>query len=407
MAINKVFLYNLMLVLAFFQAVGFFEGIDTQPNFFIFSTIIFLFISKKNDNIILLFVISMLLYGLSLIVHLDNVDIKYTITYLVSIYTMLYIYFFCKNDSIRISMRFLSLVVFIYTFVGVVQFFIPDFMSFLVSRSVDAALSYSDSGRGVRSLTGEPAHLGMLYILFNILFVFLIFSEPVKFNKKKISLLLTVSLFLINCIVSRSGYAILFHFLLFVYIFSYFYTRYSFFILLMLILLSLSSMFAIDLQQHEDIRAVKLFHSLIDDPSYLLTQGAIVRLFNIPITFNNLSYYGWWGAGNNLATYSGELNTLIGTLHYTVKSRVYGGGFEYLLRFGILGLPFVLFLFYSIFKILAAAIENYKDNLFGLYIFFALSLTTVVFQSGSLAQPVIWIVFFYITVNIKKIRCNN
>ena len=136
-------------------------------------------------------------------------------------------------------------------------------------------------------------------------------------------------------------------------------------------------------------------------------QGAIKRLFNVPITLNNLFYFDWYGAGANPASSISSIPTPLGTFEYPVRSRGYGGYIEYLLKFGILSLPIMAILFYWLNEIRKIVIRI-DGKPYYLGYFFSITLFILTFQDGSPANPlsIFLLIYIYLKGNHLRIKMN-
>ncbi|MFA0372518.1 hypothetical protein AB4511_23255, partial [Vibrio sp. 10N.222.54.F6] len=289
------------------------------------------------------------------------------------------IYVLIKCFNFVISSKLVKIVFVIYASVGIIQFIYPEFLSFLVTRSVDAALSFASSGRGVRSLTAEPAQLGKVFTIISVIY-FLVVKVDNKDSNRKVFCWLTIML-LATLLISRSAYAIAIHSFIYYILVSLLSKRY-FGVLTVISVFSmvfLSTAFFIIAQNYMDVRSVKIIYSLFNNPEFILSQGAFRRVINIPITFDLLNYYGFWGAGNIDKVINGWIPTPIGTYFYTMTNRAYGGYFEWLLKFGVLGLPFVLTIFYFC----TASMSKFKGKRV------ALIIAIVIFQDGTPVLPLL------------------
>ncbi|HIF9339305.1 TPA: hypothetical protein ACX6RO_003429 [Photobacterium damselae] len=389
--------FNIALVFIFFPFIGFFEGVDSQPLFIIYSIVLFLLFFHQlkylKSNLIICFIFSSLLL-LSFIIKSSYIDFKFVATYISVVITFFLISVFIINGYFEINRGFILKIAIVYILVGTVQLFIPDFMAFLVSRSVEDVLTFSDSGRGVRSLAAEPAGLGRIFLILNVLYLFCIHTN----KKDKIidskNYFFTCLIFLYGTIVlSRSAYAIMLHILI-LYLYLLFVNKKLFFIFTLVGFVFFISIKVIS-GVYPDIRALSMFNDLINQPSILLGQGAMRRVLNIPITINNLSFYGIWGASNNPNMYWDTIVTPIGELKYLVHNRNMGGFIEFFLKFGVISIPFYCCYFFAIFKILIAKGVEYNGNKY-LGCFFCISVFIITIQDTSPVLPLTWFVFIYI-----------
>jgi hypothetical protein len=390
-----ILLYSLI-----FQAIGVFPGTDTQPNFIILSTIFMLLCvnSLKYEYInVIAFVVCYMFLLFAFLLQAEHIELKYFLTYTTSLLSFFIIFILVKNQVLVLTSKFLITVTVIYAFVGAVQFIIPDFLSFLVTRSVDAAFSFAESGRGSRSLTGEPAHLGKIFIILNVLYLFcMCMEDKIKVHPNKL-IFITILFLLVNLFISRSFYAIFIHFLiLFILIFV---VNRPVFICLSVIFLILSGFF-ISLINNVDsnIRFANILSVLINNPSELLNQGAMRRVFNIPLSINNLRAFEWYGAGSDPRKFVGSLPTPLGILHYTVANRAYGGMIEFALKFGLLSIPLFITYFILLFRI-SIIRTTFEGKGINIGLFFVVCIFILTFQEGALAKPLPMFLLIYIYIH--------
>lgn len=396
---------SILLFSIVFQAVGIFPNTDTQPNFILLSSLfLLLYINRlKYDkvNIIVLFGCYTLLL-VAFLLQAEHLLLKHFLTYTISLLSFFFIFVLVKNKVLDPSPKFIFVVTAIYAVVGAIQFFIPDFLSFMVTRSVDAALSFAESGRGSRSLTGEPAHLGKIFIILNVLLLFCICEENKAQVKPSKLIMITLLFVLVNVLVSRSFYAVAVH--ISILLLLIFFTNKKLFVFLFILIFTfLGFLISLINDINSDIRFVSILNLVISNPTELLNQGAIRRVFNIPLSLNNLKYFEWYGSGSDPKTFLGTLDTPIGILRYPGLNRAYGGTIEFALKFGALSIPLFITYFFFLFRISAAkSIHRQKNVRIGL--FFACSIFILTFQDGSLAKPLPMLLLAYIYINRKHLQ---
>jgi hypothetical protein len=397
MKLSPTKIYGLLLLPLFFPFVGFFPGTDTQPMFLIAGLLVFFLLFKyiKIDiSFFIVFLISVLLIVSRFLFEANDLDFKYVFTYLGALLTFFIIYTAIDNGYLKPTGKFVLFVTLCYFIIGVIQLFIPDFMANVVHRSVEHALSYAGSGRGVRSLTGEPAALGKVFTTLNVLLVFLIYTSDI-IKKHRTALIACLMFFLASAVLSRSAYALAIHlFLIFILIF---YVNTKLFLTLMAIIFLLMTSLLSYLYLYADIRAISLLSQLITEPELLLKQGAMRRVMNVPISLNNLQYFGYFGAGNSPDSFNASLYTPIGNLKYVAFNRNIGGFVEFILKFGVFSIPLIFIYFYMCFNILLTTL--YVDNKkFRIGIFLVFAILFLSFQDSSTVQPLSWflLVYFYL-----------
>ena len=217
-------LFGFLLALTvLFPEVGLFSSSDVQPNFFLLATICTLIllntirVSKIGS---FYFTLCLLCLLLSFIVHQENVTWTYILKYSISLLSFFLCYILCSNGVLLISNKLIIFAIITYTLVALVQFIIPDFLTFLVSRSqTQTTQDLMSSGRGMMSLTGEPSHFGKTITILNLLFVFNTLVSYQKVKNHNLLLFISISLFVLNLSLSQSFYACAFHFVCLIGIF--------------------------------------------------------------------------------------------------------------------------------------------------------------------------------------------
>tara|TARA_B110000211_G_scaffold206965_1_gene242424 strand:- start:3179 stop:4402 length:1224 start_codon:yes stop_codon:yes gene_type:complete len=406
---NNKNLFSLLLVWTLlFPYVGWFSGIDTQPLFILFSSVfIILNISNVSKNPLnIWFLISCIFCFLSIIisqlVYLESFDFIYLITYVVVVITIFNIKLLLDLGEIEVNKNHIYIALLVYVLVGFIQSFIPDFLAFMVSRSIESVYTFAETGRGVRSLSAEPATLGKLFNYFYVLLIVMYFkSGNISFNKISS---LTILFLIIHVLIPRSAYALMTFLIIAMSLFAVIKVRY--FILTSLLLFLTFSIFYSSTEVTSGGRIITLIHNLIHNPELLLEQGAMRRLLNIPISLYNLGYYGFVGSGSSASTWITSMPTPIGDLNYLVHSRNLGGFIEFILVLGVLSLPFVSiysYYFFSIFKVKSKIADN--TIYLGIWLFIVFFL--LILQDGAVTLPLAWFFIFYINKICKGFNINE
>lgn len=404
MSINVSAIIGILLALTIlFPEVGLFSFSDVQPNFFVLSVfciIAFIPRFKLSKSVILYFSVCFVSLLLSFITHQDNVTWLYVVKYSISLLTVFFCYILCVNNFIVISNKLIIVSALIYLFVGAMQYIIPDFLTSLVTRELTTA-NLASSGRGMMSLTGEPSHFGKTITILNVLYVFKALVEGQKVYNYQSLQLFSIALFILNCLISQSAYACLFHFICLIGIFYILNRRLAYLFIALVFFGAVSAISYLSLVLPE-ARIAQILNLLITNPELLLQQGAIVRVLNVPLTFVNLSYFGLWGTGNSSLVFSGQVDLGVGILEYTVWNRLYGGFIEYVLKMGFLSIPLVFGYLYVMLTVARIKFSIYGHLRSGGVIFagilFMLSL-----QDGSLASPLMIFTVIYIFLEAKAI----
>ncbi|MEZ9713363.1 hypothetical protein AB4267_10830 [Vibrio cyclitrophicus] len=390
---NRSFLSISLLLFLFFPYVGVVNGIDTQPNFILlcFAITPVLLRTALPLNFTIICLLSLSAFLLSFILHADNITWKYALTYLFILLNIYYIKWAISAGLLNLNATFITVVLACYVFVGLVQLYEPSFLAGVVTRGVDAVYTFAESNRGVRSLSPEPATLGKVI---NILFVFFVFQlatkHPVGLYRKV--LFTIIVFFFILALVPRSAYALMM-FIIIVIPLIYLINRRTLFITLML-LLSVTTAFLVLYPEFQSSRIYVMFKILLEEPSLLLQQGAMRRVLNIPISINNLLYFGPFGASNDPARVDAVLHTPIGQLHYEAFNRNLGGFIEIVLKFGLLSLPIMMLYGHSLYRILTLRLDS-CDFKIGYWLCYAVLVIT--FQDGSPALALTWFLLLYLS----------
>ncbi|WP_305463966.1 hypothetical protein [Photobacterium leiognathi] len=328
---------------------------------------------------------------MSILISNEFITYKYILTYVFVFFNVFFIQWYINNNALDVNIKFVTFVFFVYAIVGIIQFYFPSFLSGFVSRGEAAVFTFSESGRGVRSLSPEPATLGKVFNILFVLSIFLLIKDSLKLDYAKIYTVILIYLFAIGGI-SRSAYAFAI-FLILVFPLLFIINRKLFFIFVIIAMFSLPLIATVN-GYFSEVRMFKMFDLLYNEPSMLLQQGAIRRLLNIPISINNLQYFGFFGAGNSPLRYESVLNTPIGQLQYTAFNRNLGGYIELVLKFGILSLPIFFIYLKSLFKIIK---NKYYGSEISIGFWLAFSVLTLTIQDGSPTLALSWFLLLYIS----------
>lgn len=393
----------LLALTVIFPEVGLISFSDVQPNFFILSALCILVLATKIKLSVKMssyFTVCVLCLVLSFIVHNANITWFYVLKYSICLLTFLFCYILCSNKILVISNKLIIISIFIYLFVGLVQFKIPDFLTSLVTRGLTTA-DLASSGRGMMSLTGEPSHFGKVITILNILFVFKSLVDKEKGYNYVSLQWFTIILFILNCLICQSTYACFFHFICMIGIFYILNRRLAYIFMALVFFGSVSVITFLSLTFPE-ARIAQILNLLLTNPEMLLQQGAIVRLLNVPLTFVNLSYFGLWGSGNSSLVFSGQVDLVAGVLEYVVWNRLYGGFIEYVLKMGVLSIPLVIGYLYMMITI-ARIKFKISGHLRSGGAIFAGMLLMLSLQDGSPASPLMIYVVIYVFLEAKTL----
>lgn len=159
----------LFLFFCFYPYIDIFGlGTDTQPNALLFGSILFLGIPKKKVNtpIILLW---LLLVLSMLLVFYNNQDfvvyIKNTANYYSLALGTTTSYYIFSRLNIKVPFKIFLIIIGVYAAVALIQFFLfPTFFVFMLNMARGVLVG----GRGVVSITTEPAYYGTMCLFFMI-----------------------------------------------------------------------------------------------------------------------------------------------------------------------------------------------------------------------------------------------
>ena len=144
-------------------------GTDTQPNALVMATLLLLTIKKKkvNATIVMLWIIFLL--SLFLIFFNNGSLFLYTKTilnYLSPAILSMVTYALLTKLNYKFPFGLFMMTILLYAFVGLMQtYVIPDFLTILVNGGARGNLI---NGRGVVSLTSEPAFYGIMCLFFMV-----------------------------------------------------------------------------------------------------------------------------------------------------------------------------------------------------------------------------------------------
>ena len=395
--LSRSFSFVLLLAI-FFCEVGVMSITDVQPNFLLLSLIGLGFwarSTKINVNTLTLFCICSLSLLMSFIVHQENVTGTYVFKYIASLITVFSCYLLCSNQRLNFSNKFLLTVGLVYFLVAFIQFIVPEFLTSLISRQ-QTTVDLRSSGRGMMSLTGEPSHFGKTVTIINILYVFKVLVKGEKLIGNVPLISASFILFLLNCALSQSFYACFFHFACLLVI-VYMINRKLAIFYVGLTVFGVSSLVIFVNLDLPDLRVFSVLTALLEEPEVLLKQGAALRVFNIPLNFYNLTYFGVLGSGNSEESFKGLVDVGIGYLEYHVWNRLYGGFIEYVLKMGILSVPLVTGYIYMFIRISRIRFQIGRYRQVSGFIFSSM-LLVLSLQDGSPASPLMIFASIYVYV---------
>ena len=398
------FLFGLVFL---FPYVGIFQGIDIQPNFLILTVfVICVFVCfwpvKLQTLPVIVVMMTVLLCFVRYIIQVSSLDsVGVSPGSMVSLFTscfhlivILLCYLVVHNGLLPRKSHYLVIAVLIYVVVGLIQLYDSSFLSSLVYRGYQDLTS---SGRGVRSLTSEPAVFGHLLTVMTIMVVFYAVRNNWSINRIVIFLLF---LFAANVFLSRSFYSISYH-LFMLSLFLFFINKKAFFGLVILMGIVFPAFFLNFLES--EIRFFHIARTLIENPLDIYEQGAMLRVLNVPISIIGSHAFGILGSGfAPLTTAQGSVPFLPANPYFfEVGDRNMGGGVELFLRLGILSIPFFVWYFYTLYKI--SRIKFFlRGREVSIGLWFAITLFLVTFTYSSIGNPMIWISFFLVHNGFNK-----
>lgn len=391
---KRTFFDSICVYLIMFPFVGFIPGIDVQPLALVVCCLytIWLIINRINFKttqiLIALFLYCSCLMLSYFFVFNDLIFIIKEVFFLASFFLIILL---VQNGYLKIKIIDIYIISFVYISVGLIQSVIPDFLSFLVSRGQEQIYMAIESGRGFRSLTGEPSHFGKVIILLNVFYVGLKTSENIKDkNVIKFSILMLAS----NMLITQSSYMVVIHFLLLVILFFSINKKLALLNILLLVVIVIYMIMNLD----ENSRLYMILHVLYHNPDELIQQGAFKRLINIPISLLNLSYFGFLGAGDSKDILVYKINTPIGEYQYLLHSKNMGGYVELILKYGVLSIPIIMYIFFILLRIYKSlVVYNFEIALF-----FTFSLFYILFQDGSVSNPMSIFIFYKLYFILKR-----
>lgn len=391
-----------------FPFVGIFPGVDTQPNFILLGILLLLVLIgfvKLEKMHVLLFLFTLVILYTHFLIFSPGGSLGYIIQYTLTAMTAFVVYFLMRHGVLYSTSLFFWFVAVVYILVALIQVFIPDFLAFAVSRSESHIELLKASGRGVRSLTGEPSHFGKMLIFLNILIIISYFKEDRTMNQFYMRALFIFAFFILcSAFFARSFYMLFYHIMLFSLFLLIF--RFRHFVLFFVALFAGTVLLSGVVDRFTDIRIFYLLSVLYDNPQLLAEQGALRRALNIPASIIGGFIHTPYGFGNADARYSISIDLLLFTYELSISNRLFGGVFEIFLKMGILGTPVLLLIFLPGVGILmrnacSKTLES-KLSTYGVVCAFIL-----VSADGSLANPVIWFFLFFIYKECSAVKAQS
>lgn len=378
------------LALIFFPFVGIIPGVDVQP-FALLAMFFFClcFVRSYTYQGVIALVVSLASMFMVSLYHDDSFTKAHAV-FIASVATIFLTYSAIQSGNFVISNRFVKNVILIYLSIGIIQLFIPDFLEFLISRQNSELLS--ESGRGVKSLTSEPSVFGALLIFLNLLFIHTYVEERGReiTGKQLLNLsVVSIALLAFSVLLIQSFFAFFLHLLTLSIL--VFFIRKRYFLLLFLVGVFLYAL--VSTMSMGSGRFFVILDLVMNNPEYLLTQGAMARVLNIPISLIASWQNGIFGAGFDAAR-SVEVSLFNGAYRVFIVDRNLGGFIEFYLKMGVASIPLFVLLFLTLYKLSDYSIVI-RNRIFKFGTATAISISIIIFNNGTMVSPLIWFTLFY------------
>lgn len=384
------FLLQFLLIPIFFPYVGFIEGIDLQPFYFIgllILTLINISSSKKifieNEKITIAVIFTLIVGFLRFL--FDYLFQDYESNFIVFMFHMLTIILILFNSRILLKLvtkELILVVSFVYVLVGFIQItFDETFLSFMVYRGYQDLLSTS---RGVRSLCSEPSTFSYTLILLNCIYILIIYD--IKRSNTKI-IRSSIPFVIFNLIFSQSFFGFFIHALPLI-LFFFKGKILKFLSTAIISLYSLKAILPVLLSYYSN-RFFYILNASVNNPILLLEEGAMKKVLNLPLSIEGGLKNKFLGLGFDSST-TNNFTYLKGLLVIDITNKNMGGLIEIFMQLGILSLPF--------FIVLLSKIYMSNDFTYPIFVF-----TFSVLIYNSYGHPLNWVLIIFI-LSLKKIR---
>ena len=390
-----------------FPYIGIIKGIDIQPNFLVV-VIVMLLIYACNKRISLemgfftLILITIVFCFIRYVTQnglmADSIEsIEAMRGMLTSCFHLIVILVCHTVVGARLlpnSPTYIILATLIYVAVGGIQLIDSSFMSSFVYRGYQNLV---DGGRGVRSLTSEPAVFGNLLLTLNCLLVY--YGVVKKWFLRSLHVT-NFTLLSATMLLSMSFYAVFYHLIAIIF-FLYLTDRKLF--IVSLTILGIVSVLLITTPFSTDLRLLYILKTLIESPVSLYDQGAMLRVLNVPISIIGSIHYGPLGSGFAPSHLVHGTVPFLPSLPYsfTVGDKNMGGLVELFLRLGLLSVPLLYWYFFSLYRVCRLKIIL-ESRITRLGLWFAFVVFLVTFTYSSIGNPIIWLLFFLVYMLRKK-----
>ena len=373
-------IFRILLILLLFPYVGFVQGVDIQPLAGVAAILLAVFklvVKRKTPRIlgVFMFTIVSVLFSTLISIYLQGIPHSSFVSMLFHL-LMICSLFILKEEIIPLlTLRFVWLVVSIYTCVGVLQIFIDE--SILSSAVYRGYQSLADTGRGVRSLASEPSTLGYTLALLNALMLL-----RAKQDKRSKVFLVSLLFLFVNAFISRSAWAIFIH-IMPIWLFLFFKWK-KFFLMSIGIAPLLVALIA---NSTDEVRLFYLFNALLKNPELLMAEGAMKKVLNVPISLLLGATNGMLGMSylGNLK----ELNIMLPGGYFFVErfgNKNMGGVLEFWIQLGLFSTPILYFLVLTIKRCLSLSYSLMP----------ILILCFTFFIYNSIGHPLPWIIIIII-----------
>jgi len=373
-------IFRILLILLLFPYVGFVQGVDIQPLAGVAAILLAVFklvVKRKTPRIlgVFMFTIVSVLFSTLISIYLQGIPHSSFVSMLFHL-LMICSLFILKEEIIPLlTLRFVWLVVSIYTCVGVLQIFIDE--SILSSAVYRGYQSLADTGRGVRSLASEPSTLGYTLALLNALMLL-----RAKQDKRSKVFLVSLLFLFVNAFISRSAWAIFIH-IMPIWLFLFFKWK-KFFLMSIGIAPLLVALIA---NSTDEVRLFYLFNALLKNPELLMAEGAMKKVLNVPISLLLGATNGMLGMSylGNLK----ELNIILPGGYFFVErfgNKNMGGVLEFWIQLGLFSTPILYFLVLTIKRCLSLSYSLMP----------ILILCFTFFIYNSIGHPLPWIIIIII-----------
>lgn len=382
-------IFRILLILLLFPYVGFVQGVDIQPLAGVVAILLAVFklvIKRRAPRIlgVFMFTIASVLVSTLFSMYLQGFPHSSFVSMLFHL-LMICSMFILKDELMPLlTLRFIWLVVSIYTFVGMLQIFIDE--SIFSGAIYRGYQSLSDTGRGVRSLASEPSTLGYTLALLNALVLL-----RAKQDKRSKVFLVSLLFLLVNAFICRSAWALFIH-ITPIWLFLLLKWKKLFFVSIGIAPL----LVAFIANSTDEVRLFYLFNALQENPELLMAEGAMKKVLNVPISL-------LLGATNGMLgmSYLGnikELNIIVPGGYLFVEkfgNKNMGGVLEFWIQLGLLSIPLLYFL--------GSTIKRCLSLSYSLMPILILCFTFFIYN--SIGHPLPWIIIIILNDFYAKNLC--